>query len=283
MGTENLAQWHEWKAIEERPFISGTFLWTGIDYLGEVDGQWPKRALHCGLLDTAGFENGSYHLMKTLWGDQPHLHLTTQTLEKSPYTYDAKSGWMGEEDASALEQKTWIWHAVNTHWNYAEGEMIAVEVYSNSPEVELFLNGQSLGQKSLSDFPDRIYKWAVPYASGKLEAKSVQASDVLETAGEVAGLKLELDGCHLVAQLVDAADLPVKTEEREIVFTVQGDTRILGLDNGSPENVQDFQSDRIMTAEGRCLVVLSSAEEVSVQACIEGSDAVVIESEVGIC
>ncbi|MGC6455288.1 MAG: sugar-binding domain-containing protein [Coraliomargaritaceae bacterium] len=283
MGTENLAQWHEWKAIQERDFISGTFLWTGIDYLGEVDGQWPKRALHCGLLDTAGFENGSYHMMKTLWSEEPYIHLTSQTIEKSPYTYDSETGFIGEEDATAWERKTWIWHDVNTHWNYSQDEIVAVEVYSNCPEVELFLNGISLGKKSLADFPDRIYKWAVPYVAGKLEARSATASDALETAGAIAGIRLDVDGCHVVAQLVDASDVPVKTEEREIVFTARGDTQILGLDNGSPENVQDFQSDRIVTSEGRCLLVVSTNEGLSVEASVEGFDAVAIESEVGGC
>ncbi|VGO23492.1 glycoside hydrolase family 2 TIM barrel-domain containing protein [Pontiella sulfatireligans] len=255
MGTENLAQWHEWKAIIERPFVSGTFLWTGIDYMGESNGQWPTTTTGSGLLDRAGFEKGSYHMMKTLWNDEPHVHLTSQTLEKSPYVFDEATGFIGEKDPDAWKKKLWVWHDVNTHWNYAEGEKIAVEVYSNCESVELFLNGESLGLKQLADFEDRIYKWAVPFASGKLEASAAAASDQLATAGEPAAIKLTADGCHVVAQLVDESGNPVKTEEREIVFEVAG-ARILGVDTGSPFNTQDFQSDRITTSQGRCLLVV---------------------------
>ncbi|ADE53393.1 sugar-binding domain-containing protein [Coraliomargarita akajimensis] len=261
MGTENLGQWHDWKAIEERDHVSGTFLWTGIDYMGEVNEQWPKKSLDSGLLDTAGFEKGSYHMMKVLWSDEPHVHLTTQTLEKSPYDYDAETGFIGEADADAWQQKTWIWHDVNTHWNYREGELLAVEVYSNCERVELFLNGESLGVKQLADFEDHIYKWAVPFAAGKLEARGIGAEAVLETAGEATAIQLEVDGSHVIAQIVDAHGLPVKTDERELRFELQGDARILGLDNGHPKSVQDFQSDRIRTSQGRCLMVASEALE----------------------
>lgn len=281
MGAENLAQWHEWKAIQERPHVSGTFLWTGIDYLGEVNERWPVRANESGLLDTAGFERGSYHMMKTLWSDEPHVHLTTQTLEKSPYIFKPDTGFIGEKDTDAWERKLWYWHDVNTHWNYGEGEMIAVEVYSNCSAVELLLDGESLGMKQLSDFPDHIYKWAVPFAAGKLEARAVEASDVIETASEAAAIQLEVDGSHVIAQIVDGRGIPVKTDEREIAFSIEGDARILGVDNGRKDNVQDFQSDRLVTSQGRCLMIASRAvEEIVVFARSEGLASVSTKQEV---
>ncbi len=263
MGTENLGQWHEWKAIEERPHIPGTFLWTGIDYMGEVNGQWPKNSLDSGLIDRAGFEKGSFWMMKSLWCDEPMVYLTTQTLEKSPYIFDAETGFIGEENPEAWKTKVWIWHNVNTHWNYADGEMIAVEVYSNCEAVELFLNGESLGAKKLADFEDHIYKWAVPYTAGKLEARAVDATDCLETAGSASSVKLTVDGSHVIAQIVDENGVPVKTDEREIRFEVSGEGKILGIDNGSPFSVQDYQSDRVTTSQGRCLVVLNDSANVT--------------------
>ena len=265
MGTENLGQWHEWKAVMERPFVSGTFLWTGIDYMGEVDGQWPKNTLNCGLLDRAGFERGSYHMMKTLWNDEPHVHLATQVLGKSPYIHNEETGFIGEKDADAWKRKTWIWHDVNTHWNYETGDPVAVEVYSNCESVELFLNGGSLGRKNLSEFDDHIYKWMVPFQAGVLEARGAGAVDRLETTGKPKAIRLEADGYHVVAQLIDEKGLPVKTEEREISFEVEG-ARILGIDNGSPSSTQDFQSDRIVTSQGRCLLVVGSACRVDAHA-----------------
>ena len=263
MGCENVGQWHEWKAIAERRFVAGTFLWTGIDYLGEENGNWPRTTTRAGLLDRAGFECASYHMMKTLWSDQPHVHLTTQTLEKSPYVLNEATGCIAEEDSLAWQQKLWVWHAVNTHWNYSAGDMIAVEVYSNCESVELFLDGESLGVKNLADFEDRIYKWAVPFAPGKLEAKAADTSDTIETSGDPVAIQLEADGCHVIAQLVDAAGVAVKTDEREIVFEVSGG-RILGVDNGAPDSIQDFQSDRVTTSQGRCLLVVEGESEVRV-------------------
>ncbi|MEN8725605.1 MAG: glycoside hydrolase family 2 TIM barrel-domain containing protein [Lentimonas sp.] len=270
MGAENLGQWHEWKAIEARPHVSGTFLWTGIDYLGEVDGRWPVRANESGLLDTAGFARGSFHMMKTLWCDQPHVHLTTKTLGESPYIHDTDTGFIGEEDPAAWQEKLWVWHDVNTHWNYSEGEMIAVEVYSNCESVELFLNYESLGKKLLSEFPDRIYKWAVPFTAGKLEARGCDAADSMMTAGRGVAILLEQDGSHIIAQVVDALGSPVKHEAHEIVFDLKSDARILGVDNGSPKNVQDFQSDRIVTSQGRCLMVASTTEALVLEAHANG-------------
>lgn len=271
MGTENLGQWHEWKAIMERPFISGTFLWIGIDYLGESASCWPRRSKRSGLLNSAGFEKGSYYMMKSLWVDEPQVQLVTQTLEKSPYIHDEKSGFIGEEDPEAWKTKTWFWHDVNTHWNYEAGEMTAVEVYTNCEAVELFLNGESLGVKQLADFDDHIIKWAVPYQAGKLEARGVDASSVLETSGEPVGITMAVDGCHVIAQIVDVDGLPVKFTEREIRFEIEGDGRILGIDNGDCFSTQAFQSDRAMTDQGRCLLVVDGA--VSVTANVD-SDAI---------
>ncbi len=265
MGCENLGQWHEWKAIMERPFVSGTFLWIGIDYLGESAACWPRRSKKSGLLNTAGFEKGSFHMMKTLWCDEPHIHLTTQTLEKSPYIFDAETGFIGEENSEAWKTKTWFWHDVNTHWNYKFGEMIAVEVYSNCESVELFLNGESLGVKNLADFDDRIYKWAVPFFEGVLEAKAAETSISYKTAGKVAGISLSVESCHVIAQLVDEKGIPVKHEERELIFDVSGAGRLMGVDNGNCYSVQPFQSDRAVTDQGRCLLIVDGAVEVSVQ------------------
>ncbi|MGV8897114.1 MAG: glycoside hydrolase family 2 TIM barrel-domain containing protein [Rhodoglobus sp.] len=263
MGTENLPQWHEWKSILERPFVAGVFLWTGIDYLGEADGQWPTTTTASGLLDRAGFEKTSFHMMKSLWNDQPHIHLTTQTVLKSPYELDPDDCLLREEDPTAWERKLWVWHDVNTHWNYRQGELIAVEVYSNCDSVELLLNGESLGAKSLDEFDDHIFKWAVPFVAGNLVARGVSASDALATAGAPASVDLVVDGCHVIAQVLDSNGRPVKHLEVDLEIDVVGAT-LLGADNGSPSSTQDFSERRITTSQGRALVVVAGVGHVSV-------------------
>ena len=80
-----------------------------------------------------------------------------------------ENGEVAEKRPGSWEKALWVWHDVNNHWNYTESESVVAEVISTCPELELFLNGKSLGKKSLADFPDRIYKWLVPFETGVLE------------------------------------------------------------------------------------------------------------------
>ncbi len=273
MGTENVAQWHEWKAIMERPFISGTFLWTGIDYMGESNGQWPRKATPSGILNVAGFEKPSYHMMKTLWDETPHIFIATQRLDKSIFKADEKTGLPVERNKDAWKHVLWIWHNVNEYWNYNENEKVVVEAYSNCEEVELFLNDTSFGTRYLKDFEDRIYKWIVPYNDGtlKLQGKrngKVVETQYLKTAGEPQNIVLTTDRtiltadgysvAHIIAQLVDANGNPVKHLNKEVVFNVDGDVTVLGVDNGSSSSVQDYQSNKVTTDKGRCILILQS-------------------------
>ncbi|WP_237561765.1 glycoside hydrolase family 2 TIM barrel-domain containing protein [Flagellimonas algicola] len=276
MGTENLGQWHEWKAVMERPFISGTFLWTGIDYMGESNGAWPKKGTSSGLLDLAGFEKPSYHMFKSLWNEEPHIYLATQTADNSIYKIDA-TGNPVAENPKAWEQALWGWHRVNEHWKYKDKEMVIVEVYSNLHEIELFLNDLSLGIKKLSDFDDRIYKWAVPFESGILLAKGKKNGKTFETklttASEPIAIELSIDKtelsangydvAHVIAQLVDAHGNKVTTEDQKLSFSIEGEIKVLGVDTGSASNVQDYQSNKIKTDKGRCLLLLQSTKEAS--------------------
>ncbi|SHM53457.1 glycoside hydrolase family 2 TIM barrel-domain containing protein [Flavobacterium saccharophilum] len=276
MGTENLVQWHEWKAIMERPFISGTFLWTGIDYLGESNKKWPNKGTDSGILDFAGFEKPSYHMMKSLWNDTPELYIATQTVAKSIYKIDEKSGQPIEKKEGSWKNALWVWQNVNEHWEYPANEKTIVEIYSNCDEVELFLNDISLGKKKLTDFDDHIYKWNVPYQAGELKAvgknKSGENSiSILKTPDSPAHIQLTTDKtiltadgyevAHIVAQIVDKNNNPIKTFNPEITFNVSGDLKILGIDNGAVDNVQDFQSNSIKLSQGRCLFIVQSKKD----------------------
>ncbi|MEM6801129.1 MAG: sugar-binding domain-containing protein [Bacteroidota bacterium] len=271
MGTENLGQYHEWKAVMERPFVSGTFLWTGIDYMGEANGGWPRKGTASGLLDQAGFEKPSYYMMKSLWSNSPSINMTTQLLPQSIFEIN-EAGKVVEKKPGGWEKALWVWQDVNEHWNYKVGETVIVEVLSNASEVELFLNDQSLGSKFLSDFEDHIYKWAVPFAEGELMAVAhvgeEEVRTILKTAAEPSSftltpdkIELKTDGkdvAHLVVQLVDKNGNPVKHLEQEIQIEVLGEIKLLGVDNGAPDNVQPYQSPKILTDQGRALIIVQS-------------------------
>ncbi|MEM9081665.1 MAG: glycoside hydrolase family 2 TIM barrel-domain containing protein, partial [Verrucomicrobiota bacterium] len=275
MGTENLPQWHEWKAIEERPFIPGTFLWTGIDYMGEVHKRgWPLKALSSGLLDVGGFRKPAWQMYRTLWREEPHVYLCSQTVEKSPFKIEGEA--VVEKKPGAWEKRLWFWHEVNEHWNYeTAGEMVIVEGYTNCEEVELFLDGVSLGVKRLGDFEDRMLKWAVPYAVGELKAVGTKDGEkvefVVRTHAEPTAVVLEVDreslaaneyDCvHVFAQLVDGEGNPVLSDEREVSFEVVGPCNVLGVDNGAATSIQDYQAMKVTTSKGRAMMILQALDE----------------------
>ncbi|OBQ56684.1 glycoside hydrolase family 2 protein [Tamlana sp. s12] len=271
MGTENLAQYHEWKSIMERPFISGTFLWTGIDYMGEIRSPWPVRVQPSGLLTTAGFPKGSYYMMQSLWTEKPMIHIATQTIEKSLNKID-DNGNIVAKNPNKWKHALWEWQDVNDYWNYEKGKMISVEIYSNCDEIELFLNGKSLGKKYLKDFEDHIYKWGVPFAEGTLLAKGSKDGVVTEskliTATKSSQIELiaddlTLDADHydvsnIVLQLEDKHGNPVATDDREIHFEISGPAKLLGVDNGWKKSVQPFQSNINTTHNGKTLLVVQA-------------------------
>ncbi|WP_143873639.1 glycoside hydrolase family 2 TIM barrel-domain containing protein [Catenovulum sediminis] len=268
MGHENVPQWHEWKAVIEREFVAGTFLWTGIDYLGESHNQWPRKAVNSGLLDLAGFANPSFHMFKSLWNQAPHIHLTTQTLENSLYK-ESKDGQLVEKKPNGWQTRVWFWHDVNDHWNYQPGQQIAVEVYSNCKSVELFLNGHSYGRQQLTHHPDRIYKWLVPYKTGQLTAKGLgdcRASDEITTAQTYSHAKVNTDRKKLIAksnqvshldiQLYDSNDIAVKHQEAKITLEVSPHLQLVGMDNGRPNNFASFKTNSLPTRNGRALAIV---------------------------
>ena len=275
MGTENLAQYHEWKAVLERPHISGIFLWTGFDYMGEIRAPWPTRVQPSGLLNTAGFTKGSYHMMKTLWSNEPHIYFATQKIEKSLNKIDA-NGKIAPKDPEKWKRQLWEWYDINEHWNYEEGEIISVELYSNCEEIELFLNDKSLGVKKLVDFDDHIYKWGVPFVDGKLIAKGnkdgKEVVSELHTARKSTRISLiaeektikanNYDVAHIVAQLVDENGNPVKTDDKEITFEIEGDAKLLGVDNGWKKSIQKFQTNVNTTHNGRTLLIIQAKNKV---------------------
>ncbi|MEM6772219.1 MAG: DUF4982 domain-containing protein, partial [Bacteroidota bacterium] len=269
MGTENLGQYHEWKAVMDRPWVSGTFLWTGIDYLGEARNGWPEKHTASGLLNLAGFPNPSYFMYKSLWTDEPMIHITSQREEQSIFKIDP-NGVVVERKPGAWEKALWVWHNVNHHWNYTPSTPIIVEALSNCPEAELFLNGKSMGRQRMADNPDHIYKWAVPYADGEVSvegyADGKTVIHTLRTAGEPAGIRLSEEGTqeegvvHLVAELVDADGKPVRHLEKEITVTV-ADATLLGVDNGAPTNTYAFQGGKVKTNSGHALAIVRLTEK----------------------
>lgn len=148
LGSENSHSLEAWKAARDNSYISGQFLWTGIDYLGEAHG-WPYRASDAGLLTLAGFRKSSYYRRMSFWSDLPMAHLVCY-----------------RNSSSILDASVQI-----ESWNYNLEESIRVCCYTNLMEAELFLNQKSLGIQTKSDDQDSI-EWVVPFEPGRLLVKA---------------------------------------------------------------------------------------------------------------
>jgi beta-galactosidase len=202
-----------WTIFAARPWLSGGFVWTGFDYRGEPTPYgWPCINSHFGILDTCGFAKDNFYYYQSWWSDRTVLH-------------------------------------VLPHWNWPgkEGQDIDVRCLGNCEEVELFLNGESLGRKKMARNSE--VRWTVKYAPGTLLAKGYQsgqviAQDTVETTGAPARIKLLPDRASINADgqdisiitvaVMDASGRIVPTAGNLIGFDLGGPGKIIGVGNGDP-------------------------------------------------
>lgn len=270
LGTENVGQWHEWKAVLDKEYIPGIFLWTGVDYIGESKSAFPIKGGKRGLLNYAGFAMPSYHMFKSLWNKEPHIHCETQELEKSLYQMD-QDGRLVEKIKDGWKRRLWQWQDVNPYWCYEEGQLIVVEAYTNCEEAELFVNENSLGVRKMEDCEDHILKWVVPYQPGEIKVvgKShgkVMAKDCLRTPEKFRKLLIKTDKnvidtsvdsiAHVVVELADQYGNPIRHTEEEIEFSVGQPGLIAGIDNGANDNVAFSKGNQIKTYRGKALLMV---------------------------
>jgi beta-galactosidase len=209
-----------WSHYSTRPFLAGMCIWTGFDYRGEpTPFGWPAIGSQFGILDLCGFPKDGMFYLKSWWADEPVLH-------------------------------------VFPHWNWAgrEGQEISVWVYSNCDEVELFLNGQSLGRKSMPR--NSHLEWPVKYTPGTLLARGFKGGkEILTTKVETTGAPatvqltphratLKADGediSIITVQVTDAQGRAVSTAGNLITFEVTGPGKIIGVGNGDPSSHEPDQ------------------------------------------
>ncbi len=270
-GSENWGAYSEWKACADRDFVAGIFCWTGFAYAGEA-GPWPHKGLNISFFDFAGFKTPRGHFFETLWKDEPHVYIGTTPASESEFNYDPDTGFTVEYKKEWIRR--WAWYDIYDKWQYEAGEDIIVQAYTNCEENELFLNGESLGKKKLSDFTeDNIIKWLVPYAPGTLRVVGYRAGQPvseyeLKTTSEIARIDLSVDKTSLQANQYDVLHVEARLRDKNgnlvthdpalIRFEVDGDLRLLGIDNGSAYNVQDYKAYQCESHNGKVLLVLQS-------------------------
>ncbi len=271
-GSENWGTYQEWKDAVDRDFVAGIFLWTGIAYMGE-SGPFPWKGLEISLMDFAGFYTPRGHFYRTLWSDQPYTYLATKNAKKAEWIYrDGK--WVDNRVRHWLDK--WLFEDVEETWNYAEGDSVFVEVYSNSSRVELFINGESHGIKRPADFDDNIVKYLVPYADGEIKAVGLnhntsESEFAIKTAKWIGDIvlvadKTSIDGngydvVHIEAFTKTNSGQLVPDKKVQLLFTVEGEGVNIGVDNGWERNVQRHKSDQIVTHNGKAMLFVQSTRK----------------------
>lgn len=258
MGSENGKELDQWLAVKNNDFISGQFLWTGIDFLGETRG-WPSHGSEAGLLDIAGFEKTDYYFRKSLWYNKPMVKLF------AAYEKDVEDGrYLGYH-------KNW-----KPSWDFMEGEAVRVLCFTNCETAELFLNGRSIGVKRAADADAGYRIWELPYENGTLKVVAIDQhghchEDVLFTTGDAVELRLicaedviqadGLDMTHVVLEIIDGDGNRVADAQDLIHVTLEGPGAILGLENGNLEDTTPYPSRSRRAHNGRLLIYVSSAPE----------------------
>lgn len=256
IGTENNHDRVQWLALRDHPELAGQFLWTGVDYLGEAD-NWPSIAEPYGLIDRTGVLYPKAYERQSWWTEAPMVHATRRVAADALTPTDP--GWEPDARHRQVLFTDWTPKSLEAHEEL-------VEVYSNCAEVDLVLNGTSLGRQSLpADASPR--QWRVPFARGTLEARGyaangrVVATHVLRTAGPAAGLVIEVvprakgapvDAVRQVrVTVVDAAGERVPDAAVRLTFSVDGPGAVVAVDNGDNASHEPFQATTRTTYQGR--------------------------------
>lgn len=227
--------------VKNNDFISGQYVWTGFDYIGEPTPYgWPARSSYFGIIDLAGFPKDVYYMYQSEWRpDKAVLHLFP-------------------------------------HWNWTPGQDIDLwAYYNNADEVELFVNGESQGVRSKGK-DDFHVMWRVKFEPGVVKAISrkegkVVAEQEIRTAGEPAQIRLtpdrstiQADGKDLsfvTVEIVDKDGNLCPNAENDVTFAVEGAGFIAGVDNGSPISMEKFKDNHRKAFYGKCLVVVQNNGE----------------------
>jgi len=225
------------KALKKSGLVSGMYIWTGFDYLGEpTPYSWPARSSYFGIIDLAGFPKDVFYLYQSEFTEKNVLH-------------------------------------IYPHWNWKQGDTIdVISYYNHADEVELFLNGRSLGKRSKTG-DDLHVKWRIPFTPGTLKAVSRKNGQTvlvkeIKTAGEAAGIVLQADRnrihadgkdlSFITATIVDKNGVTVPTANNLIKFTISGEGFIAGVDSGDPVSHESFKANQHTALNGLALAILQS-------------------------
>ncbi|WP_343704935.1 glycoside hydrolase family 2 TIM barrel-domain containing protein [Flavobacterium sp.] len=229
-----------WKVVKKHDYLSGMYIWTGFDYIGEpTPYEWPSVSSYFGIVDLAGFPKDVYYMYQSEWTDKTVLHIFP-------------------------------------HWNWKAGQTVDVwAYYNNADEVELFVNGKSVGKRS-KKVDDLHVMWRIPFEAGTLKAVSRKGGKVvlekeIKTAGNPAQLKLTADRSTIKADKKDLSFITVDildnkgtlapNANNEINFSLKGNGKIVGVCSGDPVSHEPYKGTKHTALAGKCLVIVQSGDK----------------------
>lgn len=219
------------------PWSLGQYLWSGIDYIGEPT-PYHTRNCYFGMADTACLPKDYWYLFRAMWRDEPMIH-------------------------------------IGVYWDWNPGQTIDVPVMTNCAEVELFLNGRSLGRKAVDrlSVEDCMPVWRVPYEAGELKAVgydacgNVQLECLRVTPGDPVRLLMETsdeviaadgrDLAFVTISAVDAVGNPVDNACCRVTVTVSGGV-LAGLDNGDSTDRDGYKTNTRRLFSGKLVAMVAS-------------------------
>ncbi len=250
-----------WDFVRKNDYFAGIFIWTGFDYRGEpTPFRWPSVSSQFGIMDTCGFPKDSFYFNKACFTDKPMVHLLP-------------------------------------HWNWKKGDIVRVMAVSNCDEVELFLNGRSLGRKA-NDVCTNTPEWQVEFERGRISAKAYRNGKCVaraeqRTAGkpyavsvEANTLDIKNDGQDTVVLNVSVRDkcgVVVPDADNLIKFEVMGDGYLRGVGNGDPKSHESDVLPERHAYCGLCQALVTSnvgADAISVRVYSEGLEEQIVELKV---
>ena len=250
-GSETGVGFDAWKAVRDKEFIFGQFLWTGTDYLGE-SGRWPSRGLYTGLLDFGSFPKPRGHFRASLWCEHPVTYIGT-------YPKHPQHDWLSAD----------AWDS----WNYEPGQMVRVVCYTNAPQARLLLDGREVGAMKPYDDKTGIINWDIPYQPGELKAEGcdnigkVVSSYLIKTSGRPYALRVLADRtvlsseksvAHITIEIIDENGTMVKLGDNDVTCQVEGPARLLGLEGSDNSDMSDYTDNHHRAYRGRLLAYIQA-------------------------
>jgi beta-galactosidase len=271
-----LAAFESWMNVLDHPYVIGDFVWTAFDYLGEASigwrGYWqeqnfyPWNLAYCGDIDSCGWKRPQSYYRDTLWKND-QVSLFVRPPQPSFPLNPKRQSW-----------SKWHWFDDAASWNWQghENKPLEVNAYASCEEVELFLNGNSLGKKPTNRSTAYTATWTVAYQSGVLKAIGYRAgkqvnSAELKSAGPAVLIKLTADRTsvgadgqdlsYVTVELLDERGVRNPVAENLISFAVAGPGSIVAVANANPVSTESYQQPQRKAWQGRCLLILKSGKQ----------------------